>query len=105
MMDDYNPLTKPTPMSDDKDFLRQLENASPPTNDEDKVKLQVKMNFNYRQAIGELIFAMVTCRPDISYPTIKLSQYSANPSQCHYEAVIEIFRYLHSTLNEGLIYW
>ena len=43
--------------------------------------------FSYRQAIGELIYAMVTCRPDISFPLIKLSQYSANPSAEHFKAV------------------
>ena len=63
------------------------------------------MNFNYRQAIGELIFAMVTCRPDISFPLIKLSQYSANPARVHYEAVIEFFKYLHATKDEGITYW
>jgi hypothetical protein len=36
---------------------------------------------------------------------IKLSQYSANPAEIHYKAVIDIFRYLHSTLHDGLIYW
>jgi hypothetical protein len=48
---------------------------------------------------------MVTCLPDISFPLIKLSQYSANPAEIHYKAVIDIFRYLHSTLHDGLIYW
>ena len=63
------------------------------------------MKFNYRQAIGELIFAMITCRPEISYPLIKLSQYASNPAQCHYEAVVQIFQYLHATIGDGLIYW
>ena len=92
-------------MTDDKDYIKQLESAEPPTNNQDKVHLQLSMRFNYRQAIGELIFAMVTCRPDISYPLIKLSQYSANPAHIHYEAVINIFRYLHTTIDDGLIFW
>jgi hypothetical protein len=82
-----------------------MEQAVPPASTKDKVKLQLKMKFNYRQAIGELIYAMVTCRPDISYPIIKLSQYSANPNEIHYKAVINIFRYLHATKDDGLIYW
>ena len=63
------------------------------------------MGFHYRQAIGELIFAMVTCRPDISFPLIKLSQYSQNPAKEHYSAVRDIFRYLHSTPDRGIYYW
>ena len=97
--------TLPTPMKDDKKFIHQMETAVPPSCEEDRTKLQIDMNFNYRQAIGELIFAMVTCRPDISFPLIKLSQYSANPARVHYEAVIEIFKYLHATKDEGITYW
>ena len=48
---------------------------------------------------------MVTCRPDISFPLIKLSQYSANPAEIHYNAVIQIFRYLNATVEDGIIYW
>ena len=60
---------------------------------------------NYRQAIGELIYAMVTCRPDIAFPVTKLSQYSTNPSSIHYEAVKQIFYYLNCTKHEGIHFW
>ena len=95
----------PIPMSEDKHYIRQLESAELPSTEEQKIALQVEMKFNYRQAIGELIYAMVTRRPDISFPLIKLSQYSANPARMHYEAVINIFRYLKATVDDGLIYW
>ena len=50
--------------------------------------------FSYRQAIGEIIYAMVTCGPDISFPLIKLSQYSTHPSIGHFKAVkIYIYTY------------
>ena len=48
---------------------------------------------------------MVTCRPDISFPLIKLSQYSINPAQEHYEAVKAIFYYLQCTIDKGIHYW
>ena len=105
MLEDCNAPKFPVPMTDDKDYIKQLESAEPPTNDQDKAHLQLSMRFNYRQAIGELIYAMVTCRPDISFPLIKLSQHSANPAQIHYEAVVNIFRYLHATIDDGIIYW
>ena len=63
------------------------------------------MQLNYRQAIGKLIYAMVTYRPDISFPLIKLSQYSDNPAEEHYIAVKDIFHYLHCTKSEGIHYW
>jgi hypothetical protein len=38
--------------------------------------MEHEMGFGYRQGIGELIYALVTCRLDISFSVIKLSQYS-----------------------------
>jgi hypothetical protein len=63
------------------------------------------MKFNYRQVIGELIYAMVTCRPDISFPVIKLSQYSSNPAREHYKAVTDILQYLKCTNDKGIYFW
>ena len=63
-----------------------MESAQPPVLEQDKQSLQIEMGLNYRQDIGELIFLMITCRPDISFPLIKLSQYSVNPAKEHYEA-------------------
>jgi hypothetical protein len=105
MIDSSNMPNKPVLMNDDKKYIQSIETAVPPSTEMEQRKLQMEMNFNYRQAIGELIYAMVTCRPDISFPLIKLSQYSANPAKIHYEAVIKIFQYLAATINDGYIYW
>jgi hypothetical protein len=45
------------------------------------------MGFSYRQAIGELIFALTICQPDIAVPVIKLLQYALRPAPDHYKAV------------------
>ena len=76
-------------------------------NDEvvDSDALQKEKGFSYRQAIGELIYAMVTTRPDISFPIIKLSQFSNNPQAIHYDAVKKIFLYLKATSTDGIYYW
>ena len=63
------------------------------------------MGLNYRQGIGELIYMMVTCRPDISFPLIKLSQYSGNPAEEHYHALKQIFKYVKATINDGIYFW
>jgi dUTP pyrophosphatase len=82
-IDESHIANQPVPMNDSKDHIRAIETAIPPSSEMDQRNLQVEMNFNYCQAIGELIFAMVTCRPDISFLLIKLSQYSANPAKIH----------------------
>ena len=94
-----------TPMHHDKKYLQQLETTNGPDTDELRRRLQQDQGFSYRQAIGELLFAAVTCRPDILYSVIKLSQYSNNPGAVHYTAVKRVFRYLRSTIDDGLHYW
>ena len=63
------------------------------------------MGFSYRQAIGELLYATITCRPEIMYCIIKLSQYNTKPAHIHYLAVKRVFQYLRDTINDGLHYW
>jgi hypothetical protein len=47
---------------------------------------------------------MTVGRIDVSYPIIKLSQYSAQPSKADYQAVKQIFVYLNATRTHGLTY-
>jgi hypothetical protein len=94
----------PTPMLSDNEYQRKLETQPTPTDAEIK-QLENEVGFGYRQAIGELIYAMVTCRPDISYSVIKLSQYSTRPTKIHFDAVKNIYRYLNKTKDEGIHYW
>jgi dUTP pyrophosphatase len=96
---------KPIPMQSDSNYIHSIESSEPPILEKDKILLQHEMGFNYRQGIGELLYAMVTCRVDIAFPIIKLSQYAVNPSKVHYEAVKNIFYYLSATRKDGLIYW
>jgi hypothetical protein len=48
--------------------------------------------FKYRAEIGELIWPMITMRPELSYPIVKLSQLATNPATIHYDAVDSIFQ-------------
>ena len=102
--DEFPPAIFPIPMRSDSTFTHSLETADPLT-EQDRLALETKLGFSYRQAIGELIYALVTCRPDISFATIKLSQYSAAPALCHFAAVKDIFRYLQATKDDGIYYW
>ena len=61
----------PIPMRSDRTSQGMLESAELPSSPLEQKRLH-DANFNYRQVIGEAIYAMVTCRPDIAY-AIKLS--------------------------------
>ena len=102
--ENYDMHKFPVPMESDTAFHRELELDIQPTEQEIK-QLESTNGFGYRQAIGEIIYAMVTCRPDISQATIKLSQYSTKPRQIHFEAVKQVMRYLNATKDDGLYFW
>ena len=93
--------TNPIPMNDNNKFHRDLETFTPT---EDIVALEKEMGFGYKNAIGELIYAMVTCRPDISFSVLKLSQYSTKPHRIHFEAIKDVYRYLKHTSEEGIYF-
>jgi hypothetical protein len=94
----------PIPMRNDTAYQAQIESAILPETPEEQQQLQ-REHFNYRQAIGEAIYAMTVARPDIAYAVIKLSQYSANPAKIHYQAVRHLFKYLALTKSRGVHYW
>ena len=63
------------------------------------------MKISYCSAIGELIYAMTNCCPDIAYATVQASQYSTRPHAIQYHGVCHILKYLYATKDDGLYYW
>ena len=60
---------QPVPMRSDPAYIAALEETEGPGNEEDQQELQKTMGFNYRQVMGEIIFAMVVCRPHTTWIT------------------------------------
>lgn len=82
--------------------LQTSEQLTPP---DMLAKTEKEFGFTYRQAVCKQLYVLVTCRPDISFAVNNLSQYSNQPSQTHFEAVKDVYRYLEATKNEGIYYW
>ena len=61
-------------------------------------------NMPYRQAIGSLMYLMVTTRPDIAFAIGKLSQFSQDPRHHDWMAVKRVLRYINGTRNFGILY-
>jgi hypothetical protein len=69
---------------------------------EEKQTLETRMGFKFRQVMGEVMFPMVKCRPDISPHVIYLSQFLDNPGEMHYNALRHICQYLAATTTWGM---
>ncbi|KAL5548154.1 hypothetical protein UlMin_003385 [Ulmus minor] len=61
-------------------------------------------NIPYSNAIGSLMYSMVSTRPDLSFAISVLSRYMSNPGKPHWQALKWVFRYIKGTLSIGLIY-
>ena len=56
--------------------------------------LEDKKGFSYQTLLGEMMYAYVSCRPDIGYPITLMSKYASNPSANHYDKLKNIAKYL-----------
>jgi hypothetical protein len=63
------------------------------------------MQIGYRSGVGELIWAMMTCRPDLSYTSVKLSQSNSCPHEIHYHGLQHTLKFLYHSKDDGLYFW
>nr|GEU39416.1 hypothetical protein [Tanacetum cinerariifolium] len=56
------------------------------------------------RAIGCLMYAMTSTRPNITYVVGRLSRFTSNPSRQHWKAITRVFKYLKGTKDYGLSY-
>ena len=95
----------PVPMRSKSNYQLELELAPRPATLQEQQNIMTQAGFSYRMVTGELIYALVVARVDISFAVIKLLQYGSNPASIHYQAAKQVFAYLNNTRNEGLVYW
>ena len=58
----------------------------------------------YRSMVGSILYASITCRPDIAYTVKELSRFLVKPTQAHLAAARRCIMYLHETKDKGLLY-
>ena len=91
-------------MSEDKEYNKVIESVTP-LDKKELFKTEKEYGFSYRQGIRELLYAMVTCHLDISFPLIKLIQHSSPPARGHFQGIKGIFNYLRKTITKGIYFW
>ena len=48
---------------------------------------------------------MATTRPDVSYPSVKLSQSNVCPADIHFSGAKSTFKFLYNTRSDGIYFW
>jgi len=65
---------RPTPLPLHPAWMKKFNAASGDPDPKVQTRLAKTMHISYRSGVGELIWAMTTCRPDLAYAGVKLSQ-------------------------------
>jgi hypothetical protein len=95
----------PLPFSSDKKTLAELLNCQTPATYQERLELERRMGIKYHHAMGDILYPMIKCHPDISAHVILLSQYMANGEPHHYLALKQLIQYLSVTADVGIHYW
>jgi hypothetical protein len=97
---------RPLPMPTTDTFMKSFSTTVGTDDEKELEKLKKEFGFGYRNGmIGELIYAMVTCRPDLSTTVVRCAQHSAKPSRFHFHAVRHALKYLYVTRDDGIYFW
>jgi len=92
------------PLSPDLD--KHLETLSgPEEGTAEHVALEKQCGFSFRQVLGEIVYAYVVCRVDVSFAVASLSRFSSAPHVDHYMALKNVIRHLRRTKDWGLVFW
>lgn len=71
-----------------------------PVSEDDKKEME---KIPYKSILGQLLYIAITTRPDISTAVGCVGRYAQNPGMQHWQAVLQILRYLQGTQTLQLI--
>ncbi len=95
----------PTPLPTDPTWYKKFNAAVGDPDPKTQAKLAKQMQLTFRCGVGELIWAMTTTCPDLTFASVKLSQANSCPDEHHYHGVKHALKYLYSTRDDGLYFW
>ena len=58
----------------------------------------------YAKIIGSLMHLMNFSKPNIAYAMCRLSRYTHNPNNNHWNTLTKLMKYLRGTMNYGILY-
>lgn len=70
----HHMATRPTPLPQTDSFIKSFLSATGDATESAQAKLSTSMGIKYPNVLGELIFTLITCRPDLSYAVVKCAQ-------------------------------
>ena len=93
-----------TPLPNKPSFMKLFLSSIGNPDEKHQRELAKKMGFGFRNGLGEIIYAMITARPDIAYAIVRAAQHSACPHEIHYNVLHHLFKYMYQTRTQGIYY-
>ena len=88
-----------------KNAIQEMyETTGPSEETKEHQQLVDDFHFSFRSLLGELMYAYVTCRPDIGYAVTTLSKFASHPARCHFRFLKHVALYLKATKSWGIHY-
>ena len=97
MKTSYPTPNRSTPLPSDNKWLKLFNNTTGDPNPKRQASLAKEQQLSYRSGVGELIWAMTTCRPDLAYTAVKLSQSNTAPDTIHYNGLKHALKFLYNS--------
>jgi hypothetical protein len=94
----------PTPLRTDPTWMKKFNAATGDPDPKVPAKLAKTMELSYCSGVGEMIWAMTTCRPDVAFASVKLSQANSCPHKHHFHGLKHALKYLFSTCEDGITF-
>jgi hypothetical protein len=105
MKTSYPMPNRSTPLPHVDEWLKKFNAAIGDPNKKVQTTLAKHHQLLYQSGVGELIWAMTTCRPDLGYTSVKLSQSNTAPADIHYHGLKHALKFLYNTRDDGLYFW
>ncbi len=97
--------SRSTPLPSDQTWLKKFNAAIGDPDPKVQSQLAKSMQLTYQSGVGELIWAMTTCCPDLTYTSVKLSQLNTCPHELHFHGLKHALKFLYSSKEDGLYFW
>jgi hypothetical protein len=105
MKTSYPSPNRSTPLPSDDKWLKKFNLAYGDPDPKIQATLAKQQQLSYRTGVGELIWAMMTCRPDLTYTAVKLSQSNTAPDGIHFDGLKCALKFLYNSKDDGLYFW
>jgi hypothetical protein len=101
----YASSTRPTPFPTNSAWWKEFNKATGNLDVKVQASLVKKMQLSYCTGVGELIWTMTTCHPDLAFASVKFSQSKSCLHKIHYHDLKCAIKYLFSTKDDGIYFW